>query len=223
MLSCRPTAGLLAALFGLWIVARSPRRALVVAAAGMVGLAPWVAFNGWIYGSTLGPSTVTSSTSGHLWSFFQPWPILGVLFSPGRGIFVYQPWAVLAAAAVLAWPRLCAAPGMAAGPRGWAVFCSTAIVLHVVLISAWWEWPGGYCYGSRLATDVVPLLALLATPAVALLLRRRAGAAMLAAVGVAGFLVQLPCVANDAHRWSYKKPRDHWSWSHAPFFYRPPR
>jgi hypothetical protein len=112
---------------------------------------------------------------------------------------------------------------MVAGPRGWAAFCSTAIVLHVVLISAWWEWPGGYCYGSRLATDVVPLLALLATPAVALLLRRRAGAAMLTAVGVAGFLVQLPCVANDAHRWSQKTPRDHWSWSHAPFFYRAPR
>ncbi|MDR3621277.1 MAG: hypothetical protein P4L85_18135 [Paludisphaera borealis] len=222
MLACRPTAGLLVGLFGLWVIVRSPRRGLLVGIAGAAALVPWIIYYELIYRTPLGPSTVTTSVSAQLWSFFEFWPTLGVLFSPGRGIFVYQPWAVLAVAAALAWPRLRRAPGGVAGPKGWAAFCLIAVSLHVVLISAWWEWPGGYCYGSRLATDVVPLLALLATPAVAVLLRRRGGVGLLAGLAVAGFLVHLPCVVNEAHRWNHDGPRNHWSWSRPPFFYRPP-
>ncbi|APW62180.1 hypothetical protein [Paludisphaera borealis] len=222
MLACRPTAGLLVGLFGLWVIVRSPRRGLIVGIAGAAALVPWVVYYELIYRSHLGPATVNTNVSAELWSFFRLWPTLGILFSPGRGIFVYQPWAVLAVAAALVWPRLRRAPELVAGPKGWAAFCLIAVTLHVVLISAWWDWPGGYSYGSRLATDVVPLLGLLATPAVAVLLKRRAGVGLLAGLVAVGFLVHLPCVANEAHRWNHDKPRNHWSWSRAPFFYRPP-
>ena len=53
-----------------------------------------------------------------------------------------------------------------------------------------------------------------------MLLRRRAGVGLLASLVVLGFLVHLPCIANEAHRWNHHKPRDHWSWSGAPFFHR---
>ena len=220
MLACRPTAGLLVALFGLWVIARSPRRGMIVGVAGVLGLVPWIVYYELIYRSHLGPATVNTNVSAELWSFFRLWPTLGVLFSPGRGLFVYQPWAVLAVAVPLAWPKLRHASGLEDGPKGWVAFSLAAALLHVVLISAWWDWPGGYSYGSRLATDVVPLLALLATPAVALLLRLRAGVGLLASLVLLGFLVHLPCVASEAHRWNHHKPRDHWSWSRAPFFYR---
>ena len=178
MLACRPTAGLLVGVFGLWVIVRSPR-GLLVGAVGAVALVPWIVYYELIYRSCLGPSTVTtsvsadsgrSSSSGRRWESFS---------APGGGFSCINPgrcWR---------WPPRSpgrgsdARTGSVTGPKGWAAFCLIAVTLHVVLISAWWEWPGGYCYGSRLATDVVPLLGLLATPAVAVLLRRRVGVGLL--------------------------------------------
>ncbi|MDG3004948.1 hypothetical protein [Paludisphaera mucosa] len=222
MLSCRPTAALLFGVFGLWVLIRSPRRGLWLGLFGVLSLAPWQLFYWSVYHNLLGPATINNHSTAALWSFFALRPTLGVLFSPGRGIFVYQPWAILAVAGVVAW-MLRAIRGrreVLAGPPGWRAFGLAAVTLHVVMIAAWWDWPGGYCYGSRLATDVVPLLALLATPAAAALAARRRGVALLGGLALAAFLVHVPCVAFEAHRWNQVQPRDHWSWSHAPFLYR---
>ena len=35
------------------------------------------------------------------------------------------------------------------------------VLLHVILVSAYLGWHGGFCYGPRLTTDIVPWLALL--------------------------------------------------------------
>ncbi|OJW17856.1 MAG: hypothetical protein BGO49_30660 [Planctomycetales bacterium 71-10] len=222
MVACRPTAGLLAALFGLWALARSPRRGLWLGACGAMGLAPWLGFHAWIYHDLRGPATIHAhaGTAGY-WSFFAAWPMLGVLFSPARGLFVYQPWAVLAVVGVAAWARHgFRRPSGDVGPPGWRAFCLAAVVLHVVLIAAWWEWAGGYCYGSRLMIDALPPLALLAAPVAAALARTRRGVATLAALALLGFAIHVPCIAFEAHRWNLERPRDLWSWSHAPFFYR---
>ncbi|WP_165073211.1 hypothetical protein [Paludisphaera rhizosphaerae] len=213
MVACRPTAGLVVVAFGVWVLVRSPRRGLWLGLCGVVGLAPWLVFHRVVYGNLIGAGTIASHTHS-AWSFFALEPMLGVLFSPARGLFVYQPWALLAIAAIFGSRR------GDAGPAGWRSFCLTAVALHVVLVAAWWEWAGGYCYGSRLLTDVLPLLALAATPVAASLMQRRSGRAGLAVMLVVGLLVQLPCITNEAHRWNLVQPRDLWGWSTAPFFYR---
>ncbi len=93
---------------------------------------------------------------------------------------------------------------------------------HLVLISAWWDWPGGYRWGSRLLTDILPLPGLLALPAVALMFESRVGRGLLVGLALAGLFVHLPCLLWDAHRWNFLPDRDLWSWANAPFLYHPP-
>jgi hypothetical protein len=219
MLACRPTAGLLVALFGLWALIRCPARGVLLGLISLAALVPWIAFYELVYQSLLGPATVNTSISAGLWSFFRTWPMLGTLISPGRGLFVYQPWAILAVASLFTWPRLRAHTNLTGGPRGWVAFAGITSVLHVVLVSAWRDWPGGYTWGSRLSTDILPLLGLLAVPTTAMLLKSRVGKGLLLTLLVLGLAVHLPCILWDAHRWNWVQPRDYWSWTNPPFRY----
>jgi hypothetical protein len=223
MLGCRPTAGLLVALFGLWVLVRFPRRGMLLGIVSLLSVAPWIAFHALVHHSVLGPATVTTNTSARLWSFFRTWPMLGTLVSPGRGLFVYQPWAILAIVSLITWPRLRTCTKLTGGPSGWVAFAGLASLLHLVLVSAWWDWPGGYTWGSRLATDILPLLGLLAVPAAALLLESRLGRGLLLTLFLLGLAVHLPCILWEAHRWNWLEPRDYWTWSNPPFLYYPPR
>ena len=222
MLACRPTAGLLVAVFGLWVLVRSPRRGVLLGMTGLAAAAPWIAFYRLVYHSLLGPATVRTNVSAGLWSFFRIGPMLGTLVSPGRGLLVYQPWAILAVVTLITWPRLRARTDLTGGPSGWVAFAGLGSLLHLVLVSAWWDWPGGYSWGSRLSTDILPLLGLLAVPSAALLLESRVGRGLLLGLVLVGLAVHLPCILWDAHRWNWLEPRDHWSWSNPPFLYRPP-
>ena len=109
-------------------------------------------------GSPFGPS-VEQATRG-IWSADLFASLLGVLVSPGRGLLVYQPWLLLALAPLV--PRLRRRPNVARSPepRGWVACCVAVIALYLILVSAWSCWWGGHCWGSRLASEVVPLGAL---------------------------------------------------------------
>jgi hypothetical protein len=76
--------------------------------------------------------------------------LLGTLFSPTRGLLTYVPWAPLA---VL---------GLALGARRDRLFglALAAVAGNVVVHGLWNDWPGGWCYGPRLVSDAMPLLAL---------------------------------------------------------------
>jgi len=211
MLECRPTAGLLVALFGLWVLVRSPCRGVLLGMISLLAVAPWIAFHELVYRSLLGPATVNTGVSTGLWSFFRTWPMLGTLVSPGRGLFVYQPWAILAILSSIAWPRLRERTNLTGGPSSWVAFAGVASLLHLVLVSAWWEWPGGYTWGSRLSTDILPLLGLLAVPATAVLMKSGGGRGLLLTLFVLGLAVHLPCILWEAHRWNWLQSRDHWS------------
>lgn len=213
MLACRPTAALLVGLFGLWVLAREPRRALALGAVAALAYAPWVLFYAVVYQTPFGPQTMVMNAGEKYWSFFQADRLLGVLGSPARGLFVYQVWAVLAVVGLL-WssPR---------APRGWRLFASVAVTAHVVVIAAWHDWSGGWCWGSRLLTEVIPILGLLAVPVVGGLAQRRAGRGVLATLAMAGVLVHGPCWWSNAGQWNatHNHQGDLWSWSKAPFLH----
>jgi hypothetical protein len=223
MLACRPTAGLIVGLFGIWVLARSPRRGLLLGLATALGFLPWLALNLQLYHNALGPFAIHSRTSGQFWHFFDGPRMLGVLISPARGLFIYQPWAILALGlAIPALRRSTHYDTLSTAPRGWSVFCAVAATSHAFVISAWNEWAGGFCWGSRLLSEIVPLLGLLAVPVVTVLHRCSAGRVLLLALLLISPLTHLPCIVANADAWDFVTDHDAdlWSWTNAPFFYR---
>jgi hypothetical protein len=71
------------------------------------------------------------------------------LVSPSRGLLIYAPAVVLALAAALLWPRRVLRVPLAALALAW-------VALHLVLVSRFPYWWGGYGYGSRLLVDALP-------------------------------------------------------------------
>jgi hypothetical protein len=211
MLACRPSAVTFLLPFGLWVLARDRRRGLLVPAVAALAYLPWAVLYQSLYGSPLGPTAVQAAADWSPLAHFA-----GVLVSPGRGLLVYQP---------LLWllPIWAACRGPAGGPWGWPAFALLTAGCHLALVSSWPVWWGGACYGSRLAAEAVPPLALLAVRPVAWLLTVRGGPAVLVAVGLLGAAVHAPCAAYQAWVWNVipapvdQHPERLWDWSDAPF------
>ncbi len=77
--------------------------------------------------------------------------LLGLLVSPGRGLFVYCPLALLS---------VIGARRFFAKHRGEGLFVASAFVVALVFYAGWYEWDGGWCWGPRFLMPVVPLLVL---------------------------------------------------------------
>ena len=160
--------------------------------------------------------------SKDLWHFGEILPLLGVLASPSRGLLVYQPWAVLAAlSAVPLIRRKAVAAGFAQGAPGWLAFCLAASAVHCIFIASWFDWTGGHCWGSRLLTDILPLLGLASVPAIAALWPLPRARSFIVALGLLGALSHIPCVYLGASEWNDRTNHksDNWSWSNAPFWH----
>ena len=222
LLMCRPTAALGVAGLGTWIFIRSRRRALLTMAVAAAAYLPCIALYESLYGNVFGPSTINQNMTGSLWQFGRVETIAGVLWCPARGLFVYQPWAILSILALVPGVRsLARQSGRRAQPAGWLGYCLTVATAHCFLISAWHDWSGGYCWGSRLLTDIVPLLGLLSVPAIEALCQTPRTRTVIVALAVTGALTHLPCTYLNAASWNYVTDHkgDLWSWSHAPFFH----
>lgn len=95
-----------------------------------------------------------------------PESVAGLLLSPGRGLFVFTPIALLALWGLVRESRQSAL----------ARALLAAASLHYVFMSLWNEWHGGESFGPRLLTDLLPALffflpgALLAAPKAGVLL-----------------------------------------------------
>lgn len=100
--------------------------------------------------------------------------LAGLLFSPGRGLFVYSP--ALAGAAIgayRAWTR-----------PGWRLmrWASLGVLATLVLEAKWSMWWGGACYGPRLLADLTPALVLLLIPAADVVMASAAATAVAVAL-----------------------------------------
>jgi hypothetical protein len=219
MLPCRLSAALFVAPFGLWVFCRSPQRALVLALLALAAYVPWALFYLHIYGNLLGPSTF--QMAGDYWSAQPRDSLVGVLFSPARGLFVYQPWLLLACAQVVLRWSFIRGENRPQVPAYWGCFCLVVSVLQLGLVSSWYCWWGGHCWGSRLLAELVPLTALLCLAPVTLLLRSRPGKMLLATLAIGSFLIHAAGVYRETC-WEARvelesHPESLWSWSHAPF------
>jgi hypothetical protein len=186
MFACRLSSALLILPFGVWILYRAPRRALLVGLLAAVAYLPWAWYYQSIYGTPLGPSV--GQMIGFSWSWREA--SLPLLIAPDHGLLMYQPWILLGLAVCLPPVRRLLPVGEPGDlPGGWRWVCVSAIVLHLALIASWNCWWGGDCWGSRLATETVPLFALLCLRPIAALRRLAWGRRLVLATAlVAAFL-----------------------------------
>jgi len=221
--TCRLTAVAFLIPFGVWVLRRSPGRALATGAVAALAFTPWALYNRALYGNPFGPSA--GFLAGPCWTAAIAAPLAGVLFSPARGLIVYQPWVLLAGlGGIPAIRRQAAALGCGGGSPGWVGFALAAVAAQVAMIAAWRCWWGGYCWGSRLLIEVVPLCALLCLRPVAVLGRSGPGRALLVILALLGFAAQVPGVYWPGVRWNVacdvdRHPEHLWSWSHPPFLF----
>lgn len=178
----KPTGVVVGTAVGLWHLGRGDWRRGMRAG---LGTALGLALYGWYNWVRFGDP----ATFGQKWSGFTaccvPEAVVGMLVSPGRGLFVYSPIALIGAVSLaVAWRRPSA--------RLMALLAGGFLAIH----SVWGEWVGGWSWGSRLLLPVVGLLCAAAAVAPAALQR-----ALPAAVA-AGLVINAPTLFWSYHQYT---------------------
>jgi hypothetical protein len=135
--ACRPVDVLLVIPMFLSGVASMPRSVWRMAAGALPVVLAQIWYNQHYFGDALHLQWPVADAAN--WSTPLLAGLAGLLFSPGRGLFVYSP--VLAGAAVgayRAWTR-----------PGWDLmrWMSIGVVATILLVAKWSMWWGGACYG----------------------------------------------------------------------------
>lgn len=152
----RPTAVSLALPIGIWLAIKHRRMFPLAMLGAAFVLIPWFLVNNSLYGTAV-PEYFAA---GRL-NPFAPWvprSSISTLFSPSRGLFVFSPFLSLAIVGVVYLVRKRVLDGLFIA----LVFAAIIQWVAVVTFDSWW---GGHSYGPRLLTDAVPILVVLAIPA----------------------------------------------------------
>ena len=156
----RPTDSIVIMVMAVWVVAAQRRHLLAVVAGAVPPLVVLVGVNLAVYHQPLSPY-YTGGQSFDV-SGTMAVALAGNLVSPARGLFIFCPLVVLSAVGVVVRWR---AGALNAFWKALAVIP----VLHWIVISAFNHWWGGDSYGPRFFTDLIPVLVVLALPAVEVL------------------------------------------------------
>jgi hypothetical protein len=234
LIAARPPDLVLAAGFAVYAAlwARPRRMALWFVAGAAVPLALLAAYDYAVFGTLHGGYGVSAGSI----LLYPLWVgLAGELFSPGKGIFVYMPFLLFLLLLPIHLRRPFAEPGPAsttgtACTTGAAratrrlALCMAAAAALQILFYAKTDWRGGWCYGPRFATDMLPLLVWLLAPIVASLGRR--GLACFAAATCLAVFIQAvgvfcyPKGDSDARLEVAANAADPrvkaWSWADAP-------
>jgi hypothetical protein len=111
--------------------------------------------------------------------------ISGLLFSPSRGLLIFCPVFLFSAIGVYLWFR--------AGRKPHApiyVVCLVMVAAHLLTLARYRLWWGGFSYGPRLLTDVIPCLVILIIPTMRLVEASRLWKSAFAATLAFSILVQ---------------------------------
>ncbi len=149
---------------------------------------PWaapVAFGTVIAGSLLAVGYFNYARFGSPWQTGYPpaetfstplWEgLVGLLFTPERGLFVYLPLALLA---------LFSLPGFFRRHRAEALLAAVVFAVYCLLFAGWHSWWGGRDWGPRFLVPTVPFLMLMLAPTVEAVLERRSPALTVAFVAL---------------------------------------
>lgn len=206
MVANRPQMVVFAALALCFVCVRHRRHVLAFAAVpALVGVLV-LAYNRAVFGG------ITGGYGG--FGHFDA-PLLegaaGLLVSPNRGLLIYTPIMLFGFwGAVQVW-RV-AAPA-------WLRWLSVGVLLHVLVYAKFKEWWGGYTYGPRYFTDVLPALTIFLVYGLVPLCRARVMQVLAAALALYGVAVQAIGVYAADDRWNREpapletRPDRVWDWS----------
>jgi 4-amino-4-deoxy-L-arabinose transferase-like glycosyltransferase len=190
----RPTALIALPAFTLVLVLcrREASRARHLLLDGMVFLAPLalaLGINAWYnlvrFRSLLGSGYVEAT-----WDVPFLYGLYGMLFSPGKSVFLYNPIILLALAGV---------PLLARRHRDETLLISLLTVSYLAFYASYSFWTGGWNWGPRFLLPLLPLLTLSTAP----LLEDspvRGGRIAFAALAIVGLAIQLPAILVDHSR-----------------------
>jgi hypothetical protein len=175
---CRPAAGFFIPALAAYVLVSRGRLSRRALALGLAAVA---------FGAVAWPLV-----SPHVPAYYHPsklWPqtplvagLYGVLLSPSRGLIVFCPFLLpVGLAWAVAWARGARPAAPLPRERALAACAWTWLLAHVLLTALKGNWWGGYSYGPRLLTEVLPATAVLT----ALAWRRLAGRPSARALGVA--------------------------------------
>lgn len=143
---CRPTMALLAPCLIVWVLFNSRRQAINVSILLGLLISLFVLFSFYEFDQPLPDYYLPKRLeSGSFWE-----AVYGNLFSPSRGLFIYSPF-IVASWLFYKYSNKewgIRAPWLWVG-LGWPI-------LHLVFVSRFPHWWGGWSYGPRLMMDILP-------------------------------------------------------------------
>ncbi len=114
--------------------------------------------------------------------------LYGLTFSPGRGLFWYNPVLLVT---VLGWPAL------VRRRRVEGLFAAGVVLYYLLFWSLWYLWWGGHSWGPRFLVAMLPFAVLPLAPVLDAVRHRRGAAAGLLLLSLGSVAVQLLGVAVD--------------------------
>lgn len=142
----RPTAAVVIVVISIYVFVFYRAWFLRYVGWGMVAAIPWIIFNYSIYGAILPPYYQASRMGSP-----SLLALLGILFSPSRGLLVFTPVMIFAISGFVLSLRQ-------RERRPLHVAFAVIIVLITFVIVAWPGWQGGHSFGPRFMTDILPFL-----------------------------------------------------------------
>ncbi|PWB69877.1 MAG: hypothetical protein C3F07_18205, partial [Anaerolineales bacterium] len=115
--------------------------------------------------------------------------LAGTLFSPGRSIFLYSP--ILCLAIPGAWIFF------NKKDKSLSIVCAAIILTYVLTISSWHAWDGGWSWGSRLLTPIIPILGIFIAPVLESAWHRKRDFLLIIILAGLGLCIQLLALSCD--------------------------
>lgn len=112
----------------------------------------------------------------------------GLFLSPGRSLFLYSPVFILALPGVWKWIQI---------DKPLSVVLTFTVVIYIIAVAAWVSWEGGWSWGPRLITPIVPLIGILIAPVVEAAWKKQWIFIILVIFALWGFGVNLLSLARD--------------------------
>src|SRR3989338_762755 len=154
----RPTSALFAIIFSLYIVWKHRDQFVYYMLMALPFFAVYAAYNYAYFQNIFASGQLIASqnialiqtSDQYLWSGDMIQGMIGILFSPSRGIFIYSPFFVLLFLNAMPWKR---------EPIGILLLvCSISLLITA---SLWFNLWGGYTYGYRTISDIIPFIIIL--------------------------------------------------------------